>query len=88
MAGCIGPFYNPYPLSKLVAKVGQPLKLNTMSDQEKINEETKTENSDEVNTNKENNSVGGMDIFTDFPILLKPLKSLNILSFPEIKGVR
>jgi len=29
MVGCIGPFYNPYPLSKLVAKVGPPLKLNT-----------------------------------------------------------
>ena len=61
MMGCIGPFYNPYPLSKLVAKVGPPLKLNTMSDQEKINEETKTENSDETNTNKENNSTESTD---------------------------
>ena len=61
MVGCIGPFYNPYPLSKLVAKVGPPLKLNNMSDQEKVNEETKTENSDEVNTNKENNSAESTD---------------------------
>ena len=52
MTGCIGPFYNPYPLSKLVAKVGPPLKLNTMSVEEQINAEiqaeAKTESSDET----------------------------------------
>ena len=66
MAGCIGPFYNPYPLSKLVAKVGPPLKLNTMSVEEQINAEiqaeAKTENSDEANpNNKENNIAENSD---------------------------
>ena len=59
MAGCIGPFYNPYPLSKLVAKVGPPLKLNTMSIEEQINAEiqaeAKTESSDEIKQNSEEN---------------------------------
>ena len=57
MTGCIGPFYNPYPLSKLVAKVGPPLKLNAMSDEEKINAETKTENTDETNSNNKENNI-------------------------------
>ena len=32
-------------------------------------------------------SVGGAEIFTTFPSLSYPLKSLNIESLPEIKGV-
>ena len=60
MAGCIGPFYNPYPISKLVAKVGPPLKLNTMSVEEQINAEiqaeAKTESSDEIKQNSEENN--------------------------------
>ena len=70
MAGCIGPFYNPYPLSKLVAKVGPPLKLNTMSVEEQINAEiqaeAKTENSDEIKQNSQENkgllSLGGVGV--------------------------
>ena len=27
LSGCIGPLYNPYPISKLVARVGPPLKI-------------------------------------------------------------
>ena len=57
MAGCIGPFYNPYPLSKLVAKVGPPLKINAMSDEEKINAGTQTENTDETNSNNKENKI-------------------------------
>ena len=66
MAGCIGPFYNPYPLSKLVAKVGPPLKLNTMSVEEQINAEiqaeTKTGNSDEINQNSDDNNAENADL--------------------------
>ena len=67
MAGCIGPFYNPYPLSKLVAKVGPPLKLNTMSVEEKINAEihaeAKNESSDEIKHNsEENNNAESSDV--------------------------
>lgn len=43
LSGCIGPLYNPYPLSKLSAKVGPPLKLDTMSVEEQINAEIKAE---------------------------------------------
>ena len=43
LSGCIGPLYNPYPLSKLSAKVGPPLKLDTMSIEEQINAEIKAE---------------------------------------------
>ena len=57
MAGCIGPFYNPYPLSKLVAKVGPPLKLNATSDEGKINAGTQTENTDETNSNNKENKI-------------------------------
>jgi len=66
MVGCIGPFYNPYPLSKLVAKVGPPLKLNTMSVEEQINAEiqaeTKTGNSDEINQNSDDNNAENADL--------------------------
>ena len=67
MAGCIGPFYNPYPLSKLVAKVGPPLKLNTMSVEEQINAEiqaeAKTESIDEIKQNsEENNNAESSDV--------------------------
>lgn len=69
MAGCIGPFYNPYPLSKLVAKVGPPLKLNTMSIEEQINAEiqaeAKTENSDETNQNSEDNNADSSNLVKD-----------------------
>ncbi len=44
LSGCIGPLYNPYPLSKLVAKVGPPLKLNGISVEEQINAEIQAEN--------------------------------------------
>ena len=61
MAGCIGPFYNPYPLSKLVAKVGPPLKLNTMSVEEQINAEiqaeAKTESGVETRINNPNQVI-------------------------------
>ena len=40
---CIRDRYNPYPLSKLSAKVGPPLKLDTMSVEEQINAEIKAE---------------------------------------------
>ena len=66
MAGCIGPFYNPYPLSKLVAKVGPPLKLNTMSVEEQINAEiqaeAKTESSDEISQNSNDDNAESLDI--------------------------
>ena len=66
MAGCIGPFYNPYPLSKLVAKVGPPLKLNSMSVEEQINAEiqaeAKTESSNEINQNSEDNNPESSDL--------------------------
>ena len=69
MAGCIGPFYNPYPLSKLVAKVGPPLKLNTMSIEEQINAEiqaeAKTENSDETIQKSEDNNAESSDLVKD-----------------------
>ncbi len=69
MAGCIGPFYNPYPISKLVAKVGPPLKLNTMSVEEQINAEiqaeAKTESSDEISQNSEDNNAESSDVFPE-----------------------
>ncbi len=49
LSGCIGPLYNPYPLSKLSAKVGPPLKLDTMSVEEQINAEIQAENILEAN---------------------------------------
>ena len=62
MAGCIGPFYNPYPLSKLVAKVGPPLKLNTMSVEEQINAEIQAEAKTETNQNSEDNNAESSDL--------------------------
>ena len=49
LSGCIGPLYNPYPLSKLSAKVGPPLKLDTMSVEEQINAEIQAESNLEAN---------------------------------------
>ena len=62
LSGCIGPLYNPYPLSKLSAKVGPPLKLDTMSVEEQINAEIKAESvleskQDEILTDNTNQSV-------------------------------
>ena len=69
MAGCIGPFYNPYPISKLVAKVGPPLKLNTMSVEEQINAEiqaeAKTESSDEISQNSNDDNGASVKASND-----------------------
>ena len=48
LSGCIGPLYNPYPLSKVVAKVGPPLKLSGMSVEEQINAEILAEKKEYV----------------------------------------
>ena len=48
LSGCIGPLYNPYPLSKVVAKVGPPLKLSGMSVEEQINAEILAEKKENV----------------------------------------
>ena len=71
ISGCIGPFYNPYPISKLIAKVGPPLKLNTKSVEEQINsginEENKSENDNqendiESNSQSTNESISDLNI--------------------------
>ena len=51
LSSCIGPLYNPFPMSKLIARVGPPLKVNTVSVEEPIN----TEN--EENINDDDNSL-------------------------------
>ena len=59
LSGCIGPLYNPYPLSKVVAKVGPPLKLSGMSVEEQINAEIlaeKKENEEEATLVDDNTS--------------------------------
>ena len=60
-----------------------PVKQAHMFNLNKLNEflTGKLEGFDEIS------NVGGIEIFIDFPLLSKPLKSLNILSLPEIKGV-
>ena len=67
LSGCIGPLYNPYPLSKVVAKVGPPLKLSGMSVEEQINAEILAEKKENVedttlvhdNTSSSTNSTDG-----------------------------
>ena len=39
LSSCIGPLYNPFPMSKLIARVGPPLKVNSVSVEEQINDE-------------------------------------------------
>ena len=59
LSGCIGPLYNPYPLSKVVAKVGPPLKLSGISVEEQINAEIlaeKKENEEEATLVDDNTS--------------------------------
>lgn len=51
LSSCIGPLYNPFPMSKLIARVGPPLKVNSVSVEEPIN----TEN--EENINDDDNSL-------------------------------
>tara|TARA_B100000686_G_C16343300_1_gene739045 strand:+ start:128 stop:574 length:447 start_codon:yes stop_codon:yes gene_type:complete len=55
LSSCIGPLYNPYPISKLIARVGPPLKINSMSVEEQINAEINAEN--EENVNDDNNTL-------------------------------
>jgi len=40
-----------------------------------------------ITASDETNSVGGTEIFVSSPLALNPLKSLNIESFPDMKGV-
>ncbi len=77
LSGCIGPLYNPYPLSKVVAKVGPPLKLSGMSVEEQINAEIlaeKKKNLEETtlvddNTSSSTNSTDDVeDSFNDLDI--------------------
>jgi len=59
LSGCIGPLYNPYPLSKVVAKVGPPLKLSGMSVEEQVNAEIlaeKKENAEDSTLTDDNTS--------------------------------
>ena len=52
LSSCIGPLYNPFPMSKLIARVGPPLKVNSVSVEEQIN----AENEENINVD-DNNSV-------------------------------
>ncbi len=54
LSSCIGPLYNPYPISKLIARVGPPLKINSMSVEEQINAEINAENEENVNDDDNN----------------------------------
>ena len=54
LSSCIGPLYNPYPISKLIARVGPPLKINSMSVEEQINAEINAENEENVNVDNNN----------------------------------
>ena len=56
LSSCIGPLYNPYPISKLIARVGPPLKINSMSVEEQINAEINAENA-ENSTIDDNNTL-------------------------------
>ena len=56
LSSCIGPLYNPYPISKLIARVGPPLKINSMSVEEQINAEINAENETNINID-DNNSL-------------------------------
>ena len=52
LSSCIGPLYNPFPMSKLIARVGPPLKVNSVSVEEQIN----VENAENINVD-DNNSL-------------------------------
>ena len=54
LSSCIGPLYNPYPISKLIARVGPPLKINSMSVEEQINAEINAENEENINVDDNN----------------------------------
>ncbi len=50
LSSCIGPLYNPFPMSKLIARVGPPLKVNSVSIEEQIN----AENEENINVDDKN----------------------------------
>ena len=50
LSSCIGPLYNPFPMSKLIARVGPPLNVNSVSIEEQIN----AENEENINVDDEN----------------------------------
>ena len=50
LSSCIGPLYNPFPMSKLIARVGPPLKVNSVSVEEQIN----AENEENINVDDNN----------------------------------
>ena len=52
LSSCIGPLYNPFPMSKLIARVGPPLKVNSVPVEEKIN----AKNEENINVD-DNNSL-------------------------------
>ena len=72
LSSCIGPLYNPYPISKLVARVGPPLKIGKEVENEvpliQENVESSSENIQEQSeeTDQTNETVASLN--PDFSI--------------------
>ena len=62
LSSCIGPLYNPFPMSKLIARVGPPLKVNSVSVEEQINTENEENiNDDENSLSEESNTDNSVE---------------------------
>ena len=57
LSSCIGPLYNPFPMSKLIARVGPPLKVNSVSVEEQINAENEESINDDDNSLSEESNT-------------------------------
>mgnify|MGYP001432308210 CR=1 FL=1 len=65
LSSCIGPLYNPFPMSKLIARVGPPLKINSVSVEEPINTENEENINDDNSLSEESNNSLSEESNTD-----------------------
>ena len=61
LSSCIGPLYNPFPMSKLIARVGPPLKINSVSVEEPINTENEENINDDNSLSEESNTDNSVE---------------------------
>ena len=77
LTGCIGPWYNPYPISKLVSRVGPPLKIGSDIPKELLSTEIAANSETQVEQTTENNEIENTQPEVDLGPILEVKKIDN-----------
>ena len=79
LSSCIGPLYNPFPISKLTARVGPPLKINSENVSELyITESVNPEQLDNSSIQENSASIEVIDLKPEIKIFKVDEKTLKV----------